>query len=93
MHGAAHQHEQKLENSCCHNHAEPASELPESEQSHKHHNCSLCQLTLVSVILPELWVQIQNTGIVLREPEAVLLPLEEIHVHSHQARAPPFQLI
>jgi ABC-type nickel/cobalt efflux system permease component RcnA len=93
MHSAAHQHEPGLVSSCDHNHTAPASESPESEKSQHHHHCALCQLAHVPAILPEVWVQIQNTGLVLSEPEPMLLPVEEVHVHPHQARAPPFQLI
>jgi len=89
----AHEHEPALVSSCGHNHAAPVSESPNSETPQEHRDCSLCQLTLVPATLPDLWVQVKNTGIVLLESAPVLLPIDAEFIQQHQARAPPFYLI
>lgn len=93
LHGAAHQHEPTLVSACGHNHAAPASETPESDEPQEHHDCSLCKLTLVPSVLPDLWVHVKNTGISILESEPILLPADAPHIRRHQARAPPFQMI
>ncbi|MDF7809404.1 DUF2946 family protein [Pontiellaceae bacterium B12219] len=90
---AAHEHELRVVCPCDQNHTAPASEIPESEEPHDHADCSLCQLTHIPVVLPELWVFIKNSGISILETEPILLPVDAESIQRHQARAPPVYLI